>query len=104
MEKVQRVTKFNQKAWPKSYIDMITKLRQKSKNNFEKEFSKLINNAVFGKTIEYVRKSRNIKLVTTERKRSYLVSEPNFHATKFFSVNLLAKEMRKTQMIKCLFI
>ena len=71
-------------------------LRQKAINNFNKYFFKLMNNAVFGKTIENVRKHKNIKLVTTERRRIYLVSEPDYHATKFFTENLLAKEMRKT--------
>ena len=78
---------------------MNTKLRQKAKNNFEKDFSKMMNNAVFGKTMENVRKHRNMKLVTTERRRNYLVSEPNYHTTKFFTENLLAIEMRKTQIL-----
>ena len=67
---------------------MNTKLRQKAKNNFEKDFFKLMNNAVFRKTMENVRKNRNIKLVTTERRRNYLVSELNYHTTKFFMENL----------------
>ena len=75
-----------------------TKLRQKAKNNLEKDFLKLMNNAFFGKTIENVRKHRNIKLVTTEMTRNYLVSEPNSHTTKFFTENLLAVEMRKSQI------
>ena len=58
-----------------------------------------MNNAVFGKTVENVRKHRNIKLVTTERRRNYLVAEPNYHTTKFFTENLSAIEMRKTQII-----
>ena len=58
-----------------------------------------MNNAVFGKAIENVRKHRNIKLVTTERRRNYLVLEPSFHATKFFTENLLPIEIRKTQTI-----
>ena len=58
-----------------------------------------MNNAVFGKTMENVRKHRDIKLVTTERRRNYLVSEPNYHTTKFFTENLLAIEMRKTQIL-----
>ena len=78
---------------------MNTKLTQKAKNNFEKDFLKLMNNAVFGKTMENVRTHRSIKLVTTERRRNYLVSEPNYHTTKFFTENLLAKEMRKTQIL-----
>ena len=58
-----------------------------------------MNNAVFGKTMANVRKHRDIKLVTIERKRNYLVSEPNGHATKFFTENLLAIKMRKTQIL-----
>ena len=76
---------------------MSTKLRQKTKNNLEKEFFKLMNNAVFGKTMENVRKHGNINLVTTERKINYIVSEPNYHNAKFFSETLLAIEMRKTE-------
>ena len=77
---------------------MNTKLKQKAKNNFEKGF-KLMNNAVFGKTMENVRKHRNIKLLTKEMRRNYLVSEPDYHTTKFFTENLLAIEMRKTQVL-----
>ena len=91
--------RFNQKAWLKPYIDMNTKLRQKAKNNFEKDFFKLMNNVVFGKTMENARKHRNIKLVTTERRKNYLVLEPNYHTTRFFKENLLAIEMGKTQIL-----
>ena len=72
---------------------MNTKLRQKAKNNFEKDFFKLVNNAVFRETMENVTKHRNIKLATTERRRDDLVSEPNYHTTEFFAENLLAIEM-----------
>ena len=58
-----------------------------------------MNNAVFGKTVENMRKHRNIKLVTTERRRNYLVSEPNYHTAKFFTEKLLAIEMKETQIL-----
>ena len=99
MKKVHRVIKCNQKAWPKPNIDMNTKLRQKAKKQFWERFFQVTNDAVFGKTTEDVRKHRNIKLVTTDRRRDYLVSEPNDHTTKFFTENLLALEMRKTQIL-----
>ena len=57
-----------------------------------------MNNAAFGKTLKNVRKHRDIKLATTESRRNYLVSEPNYHTTKFFTENLLTLEMRKTQI------
>ena len=66
---------------------MTTDLRKKLKNDFEKDFFKLMNNAVFEKTMENVRKHRDIKLVTKERTRNYLVSEANYHTTKFFTEN-----------------
>ena len=58
-----------------------------------------MNNQVFGKAIENIRKHRDIKLVTAERRRIYLVSEPNYHTTKFFTETLLTIEMRKTQIL-----
>ena len=96
LKKVHRAIKFNQRTWLKEYIDMNTELRKNAKNDFEKDFFKLMNNAVFGKTMENVRKNRDIKLVTTDTKRNKLVSEPNNHTTKWFSENLLAIEMKKT--------
>ena len=66
----------------KPYIDMNTDLRKNSRNDFQKGFFKLMNNAVFGKIMGNVRKHRNIKLATTERKENYLLSEPKYHTTK----------------------
>ena len=104
LKKVHRVIKFNQNAWLKPYIDMNTDLRKKAKNDFEKDFFKLMNNAVFGKTMENVRKHRDIKLVTTERRRNYLVSEPNYHTTKLLTENLLAIEMKKLRYLRISFV
>ena len=98
LKRVHRVIQFNQEAWLKPYIDMNTKLRKEAKNEYEKDFFKLMNNSVFGKTMENVRKQRDIKLVTTEEKRCKLVSEPNYHTAKHFSNNLLATEMKKTKV------
>ena len=69
---------------------MNTELRKKVKNDFEKDFFKLMNNSVCVKTMENVRKHRDIKLVTKNKRKNQLVSEPNYHTTKWFSGNLLA--------------
>ena len=74
---------------------MSTKLRTEAKNDFEKDFFKLKSNAVFGKTMENVRKHGDIKLLRTNRRRNYLVPEPNYRATKWFLENLLAIEKKK---------
>ena len=73
--------------------------QNKAKYNFEKYFFKLTNNAVFEKTMENVRKHRDIKLVTTKRRRNYLVLEPNCHKIKFFTEHLLVIEMKKTEIL-----
>ena len=96
---MHRVIRFNQEAWLKPYIDMNTKLRKEAKNEFEKEFFKLMNNSVFGKTMENVRKHRDIRLVTSEQRRIKLDSEPNHHATKHFSENLIATEIKKARVV-----
>ena len=77
---------------------MNTKLRKEAKNEFEKDFFKLMNNSVFGKTIENVRNYRDIKLVTTDKRRKQLLSETNYHTHKTFSEHLMAIEMKKTKV------
>ena len=85
LKKVHRVISFRQEAWLKPYIDKDTELR-------------MMNNAVFGKTMENVRNRRDVKLVVTEERRKKLVSEPNYDSRKVFSESLMAIEMRKTEV------
>ena len=96
--KVHQVIEFDQEAWLKEYINFNTELRKKATNNFEKDFFKLMNNAVFGKTMENVRKHCDIKLVKTDKKRNKLVSEPNFHTVKLIDDNLAIIEMKKVKV------
>ena len=77
---------------------MNTKLRKEAKNDFEKDFFKLMNNSVFGKTMENVRKRRDLKLLTIDKRRNQLILEPNYHKTKYFSENLLAIKMKKIKV------
>ena len=97
-KKIHRVIEFNQEAWLKPYVDMNTELRKLAKNDFEKYLFKLMNNSVFGKTMENIRKHRDIKLVTTDRKRSKFVSEPNYHTINLISEDLSIIEMKKTKV------
>ena len=106
LKKVHRIIQFKQKAWLKVYIDMNTELRKNAKNEFEKNFFKLMNNSVFGKTMENVRNHRDIKLVTSDKRKKRLISEPNYHSFKKFSHNLMAIEIKKTRekMTKLLYL
>ena len=74
---------------------MNTKLRTEAKNDFEKDLFKLMNNAVFGRTMENVRKHRDVKLLTTVKRRNQLASEPSYHTTKYFSEKLMAVKITK---------
>ena len=98
LKKIHRVIEFNQKEWLKPYIDMNTELRKAANNDFEKDVFKLMNNSVFGKTTENIRKHRDVKLVTTDKKRSKLVSEPNYHTINLISEDLSIIEMKKTKV------
>ena len=84
LSKVHRVIEFTQEDWLKPYIMMNTELRMQAENDFKKEFYKLMNNSVCGKTMENVRKHRDIKLVTTEKRRLKLASEPNITQQHIF--------------------
>ena len=99
LEKVHRVIECNQGAWLKPYIDFNTELRKKAKNDFEKDFFKLMNNAVFGKTMENIRKHKDIKLVTNERAILRNVMKPNFKSGILFCENLMGCEMGKNKVV-----
>ena len=99
LKKIHRIIEFNQEAWLEPYIETNTELRKLADNPFDKDFFKLMNNAVFGKTMENIRKHRNIKLLTTDKKRSKLVSEPNYHTMKYISKDLSIIEMKKASIV-----
>ena len=88
--KVHRVLEFNQSPWLKQYIDFNTEKRKNAKNDFEKDFSKLMNNSVFGKTMENIRKRVDVRLVTNEKKLLKLASKPTYVSSKIFNENLVA--------------
>ena len=98
LKKVHRVVEFRQKEWLKPYIEMTTKLRMHGKNDFEKDFFKLMNNSVFGKTMENVRNHRDIRVVTTDKRRSILASEPKYHSSKCISKDLMIMETKKVEV------
>ena len=95
---VHQVIEFDQEEWLKEYVNLNTELRKKATNDFEKDFFKLMNNAVFGKTMENVRKHRDLELVSTDKKRNKLVSEPNYHTMKLIDDNLAIIEMKKVKV------
>ena len=96
--KIHRGIVFHDSPWMKPYIDFNTKLRMQSKNEFEKNFFKLMNNSVFGKTMEDIRKRTDIKLVTTPEQARKLINKPNYTHRTTFSDNLIAIHMGKTEI------
>ena len=90
LKKVHRVLEFNQSPWLKEYIDFNTSKRTNAKNSFEKDFFKLMNNSVFGKTMENLRKRVDVKLVTDEKKLLKWVSRPTYVSSKIFNEDLVA--------------
>ena len=99
LEKIHRAIEFKQSASMKEYIDFNTKLRTAAKNDFEKDFYKLMNNSVFGKTIENIRKHRNIKLITNREAYLKVVMKPNFKSGVLFGENLMGCEMGKIKVV-----
>ena len=98
LKKIHRGIKFIESAWLKPYIDKNTNLRTQAKNNFEKDFYKLMNNSVFGKTMENIRNRVNVQLVTSREKFKKLVAKPNFRSRKIFNENLVSVHMKKTSL------
>ena len=89
LERIYSAIQFNQMDWMKPYIDFNTKLRTAATNDFKKDFFKLMNNSVFGKTMENIRKYRNIKLVTNKDKYLRTVMKPNFKSGVLFGENIM---------------
>ena len=99
LEKIHRAIEFKQSVWMREYIDFNTKLRTAAKNDFEKDFYKLMNNLVFGKTMENIRKHRNIKLVNDEEEYLRNVMCPNFKSGTLLGPDLMGCEMGKIKVV-----
>ena len=98
LKKVHRGIKFYQSPWMEPYIRKNTDLRKEAKNAFEKDFFKLMNNSVFGKTIENIRKRQNVELVDDRKKALKLTSKPNFDRVTIFDEHLVAVHMKETEV------
>ena len=98
LEKIHRVIEFKQSAWMKEYIDFNTRLRTEATNDFEKDFYKLRNNSVFGKTMENIRRHRNIKLVNNKEDYLKHVMKPNFKSGTLPRPDLMSCEMGKVEV------
>ena len=96
---IHRVIEFDQSPWLKTYIDFNTQVGMAATNDFEKDFFKLMNNSVFGKMMENIRKHRNIKLVMTEKKYLHTVMCPNFKSGVLFDENLMGCEIGKIKVV-----
>ena len=98
LKKVNRVIEFQQSKWMKAYIMLNTWLKKDEKNEFDKDFLKLMNNSVFGKTMENIRNHKDMKLLTSDKKYLKYVMKPNFKDGHPFSKHLFAVEMRKREI------
>ena len=99
LKKIHRGIKFVESEFMKPYIEMNTNLRSVAKNNFEKDFYKLMNNSVFGKTMENIRNRVDVRLVTSEKQLRKLVAKPNFKRRIIFNENLVSVHMKRTKLI-----
>ena len=99
LKKIHRILEFDQSSWMKSYIDLNTSKRTCCTNEFEKDFYKLMNNAVFGKTMENIRNRVDIKLVKNSKEAQKLVNKPNFKSFKIFCDDLIACHMIRTKLV-----
>ena len=99
LERIHRCIEFKQSAWMKEYIDFNTRLRTATKNDFEKDFYKLMNNSMFRKTMENIRKHRNIKLVNNEEEYLKNVMKPNFKSGTLLGPDLMGCEMGKVRVV-----
>ena len=97
--KIHRGIKFEERAWLKEFIDLNTELRTKAKNGFEKDFFKLINNSVFGKTMENIENRVDVRLVSTKEEAMKLSKKPNFESRTIFDENLIAIHMKRTKLV-----
>ena len=99
IKKIHRGIKFREKSWLEPYIMMNTKLRKNSKNDFEKDFFKLMNSSVFGKSMENIRNRVDIMLLNDRRKTEKLAAKPNFKHLTIFNENLISIHMKRTKNI-----
>ena len=97
LTKIHQVLAFEQKDWMRPYIDLNTNLRTASKNDFEKDFFKLMNNSVFGKTMEDIRNRVDIRLVNEEKQAEKLVPKPTYEGRTIFSESLVAVHMKRVK-------
>lgn len=102
LKKVHRALQFTQKSWLKPYIDLNTQLRAQANNDFEKDFYKLLNNAIYGKTMENLRLRTDIRLVNKWDGRTggrHLIAQPFFKKCKIFDSDLVSVEMNRTKIL-----
>ena len=99
LKKIHRRITFNENAWLKPYIELNTNLRSKAQNEFEKDYFKLMNNRVFGKTMENIRNRVNIRLVNNKKSLKKFAAKPNFDQCTVFDENLVAVHMKKTELV-----